>query len=123
MWHRRVVVVLLSLGGVVLGGSPIAAQAMSTVEVVGPAGSQQFGKAQVLVLANGNYVVTDPLFDGAGVDEGAVYLYNGATNQLISTLTGSTTGDQVGSDRVFEVGNSNFVAISSFWNDGVAASN
>jgi Repeat of unknown function (DUF5650) len=65
-------------------------------QIVGPAGSGQFGQ-EVTVLPNGNIVVTDPYFDdGAKADVGAIYLYNGATLALISRLKGSTPGDRVG---------------------------
>ena len=71
------------------------------------------------MLSNGNYVVVDAFFDsGATTDVGAVYLYNGANNQLISTLTGSSAGDLVGLDGVTEVGTSDFVILSTSWHDG-----
>ncbi|MEO7539109.1 MAG: hypothetical protein ABIV21_03730, partial [Pyrinomonadaceae bacterium] len=73
------------------------AAAASQTDVVGPVGSGAFGST-VTALQNGNIVVTDPLYDAPGpvVDVGAVYLYNGVTGELISTLTGSQAGDQVG---------------------------
>ncbi|MCU1366955.1 MAG: hypothetical protein JWN39_2594, partial [Ilumatobacteraceae bacterium] len=91
------------------------ALASSTTDLAGPPlNSGQFG-SKTYVLANGNLVVTDPLFDsGAIADVGAVYLYNGLTHQLISTLTGSTTMDRVGT-LVTEVGGSNFVVVSRNW--------
>ena len=97
------------------------ALAGSQTDIVGPAGSGQFGR-RTLVLSNGNFVVTDPEFDkGAVVDVGAVYLYNGATRQLISTLTGSTAGDRVGERSINEVGDSNFVAVSTKWTNAIGA--
>lgn len=123
MWPKRIVVVLLSMGGVVLGTTPVATHATSTVDVVGPAGSENFGKAQVLVLTNGNYVVTDPYYDGTAIDEGAAYLYNGLTNQVISTLTGSGPSDRVGEGGVVEVGDSNFVVSTPGWTAGVVPGN
>ncbi|MCU1388725.1 MAG: hypothetical protein JWL72_2063 [Ilumatobacteraceae bacterium] len=96
------------------------AYAYTSSEIVGPARSQYFGSS-VLVLTNGNYAVSDPGWDSPSkADVGAVYLYNGMTNALISTLTGSSTGDAVGSSLV-EVGNSNFVVISSNWTSIAAA--
>ncbi|MBO2007713.1 T9SS type A sorting domain-containing protein [Hymenobacter negativus] len=104
---------------VLLGAAP-AALAQSTT-LPGPAGSGAFGSA-VTVLPNGNFVVTDPLFDaGAAADVGAVYLYNGTTNAVISTLTGSTAGDQVGSGGVVTLANGNFVVRSPDWGNGAAA--
>src|SRR5579859_1372226 len=73
-----------------------AASAATQVNLIGPAGSGRFG-AQVLALPNGNIVVTDPNFSTASVaNVGAVYLYNGRTQALISRLTGSAANDQVG---------------------------
>ena len=63
----------------------------------------QFGD-RVLVLSNGNFVITDP-FEGF---LRSVRLYDGKTNQVISTLTGPNGG----SARLFEVGDSNFVVFS-----------
>ena len=44
-------------------------------------------------LSTGNIVVVDPLDDAGGVDAGAVYLFNGTTGALISTLLGASSGD------------------------------
>ena len=107
----------LLAGSVAVGVYPIAVQAQAQVDIVGPSGSGSFG-SDVLVLPNGNYVVADPQFDGTAVDVGAVYLYNGATNQLISTITGSTANDFIGDDGLKQVGLSNFVIISSSWDNG-----
>jgi hypothetical protein len=86
-------------------------------DIPGPAGSVAFGTS-VTVLPNGNFVVTDP--NGPPSGAGAVYLYSpGAT--LISTFTGSTANDHVGSGGVFIVGNGNFVVLSPDWHGGGAA--
>src|SRR5262249_51772117 len=82
----------------------------------GPAGSVSFGSA-VLVLANGNFVVTDP---DAQSGAGAVYLYN-PNGGVISTLTGSNTNDHVGDGGVVSVGNGNLVVLSSHWENFAAA--
>jgi len=60
-----------------------------------PAPGNQFGTT-VLVLSSGNVVVTSPFDDFGGTDAGAVYLFNGATGVLISTLRGSSASDFVG---------------------------
>lgn len=87
------------------------------VDISGPAGSVQFGTA-VLVLPNGNFVVTDPV--GPISNVGAVYLYS-PSGTLISTLTGSTANDQVGIGGVFLVGSGNFVVVSNVWDQGKGA--
>jgi hypothetical protein len=89
-----------------------------TINITGPAGSGQFGK-NVTVLSNGNYVVTDPSYDEGGiVNVGAVYLYNGSTHDLISTLKGSQARDSVGSRGITALNNGNFVVCSQYWDNG-----
>ncbi len=110
---------VLLVGSVAIGATPITVQAQAQVDVVGSSGSGSFG-SDVLVLSNGNYVVADPQFDsGAVQDVGAVYLYNGTTNQVISTITGSQDSDFIGEGGLKEVGNSNFVILSPSWQNGV----
>lgn len=84
------------------------------VDISGPAGSVAFGTS-VTVLSNGDFVVTDPNRQ-PGI--GAVYLYS-PSGTLISTLTGSSTYDHVGSGGVVVVGGGNFVVLSPSWNNGV----
>lgn len=99
--------------GVIFFAYTINAQ---TLNINGTAGSGRFG-AIVKVLSNGNYVVADPEYDeGAIVNVGAVYLYNGSTNTLISTLKGSTANDNVG--QVIPLTNGNFAVISFVWDNG-----
>ncbi len=87
-----------------------------TKVVAGPPGSGKFGK-NVTVLKNGNYVVTDPFYDnGSAIDAGAVYLYNGLTHSLISTIKGTTQNDRIGYNGVLALTNGNFVICSMTWN-------
>jgi hypothetical protein len=111
------VTVMASLFFGLLGGAfPVNAGTLGNqVDILGPAGSGEFGML-VVALPNGNVVVTDPFFDSlTAVDVGAVYLYNGATRALISTLTGSTAGDQIGSGGVVKLENGNYVILSPTW--------
>lgn len=87
---------------------PLAA---AQIDIPGPAGSVAFGDS-VTVLPNGNIVVTDP-FAGPG----AVHLYS-PTGALISTLTGSAAGDQVGGTGIVVLSNGHFVVVSRFWDNG-----
>ncbi len=99
------------------GLAPMTAWATPTVrfDIHGPAGSGAFGTT-VTALPNGNLVVTDPLYDAGGVqDVGAVFLYNGGNGALISTLTGSTALDRVGSGGVTVLSNGNYVVSSPHW--------
>jgi Repeat of unknown function (DUF5650) len=102
--------------------TPPPPPAPSVVELDGPVGSGSFGADDVLVLSNGNYVVSDTNFDdGTKVDVGAVYLFDGRSDQLISTLVGATADDRVGSDGVFEVGDSDVMVGSSQWDDPITS--
>ena len=64
-----------------------------------PNPDNRFGDT-VVPLNTGNVVVTSPLDDAGGSNAGAVYLFDGATGALISTLTGSSDNDQIGSNGV-----------------------
>lgn len=72
------------------------------------------------VLSNGNVVAIDYLDDFAATDAGAIYLFNGSTGALISTLTGSQVGDQIGASlgSFHALANGNFVISSNIWDDG-----
>ena len=96
-----------------------SARAVSFTEFVDPhpAVGNKFG-AVVVPLSTGNVVITSPFDDAGGTDAGAVYLFNGATGALISTLLGSTADDQVGSGGVTALTNGNFVVLSPNWDNG-----
>jgi len=100
-------------GALLLGSGTCAAE---TIQIFGPAGSVGFG-TEVKVLPNGNVVVTDP--SGQPGNRGAVYLYS-QRGTLISTLTGSTPGDRVGSFGIVVLSNGNFVISSPSWDNGGA---
>jgi hypothetical protein len=76
----------------------------------------QFGAA-VVALSTGNVVITSPNDDAGGTDAGAVYLFNGATGALISTLKGSQANDTVGSAGVTALSNGNYVVSSANWDN------
>jgi len=88
-----------------------------------PSPGNGFGNSQV-TLDNGNVVVTAPYDDAGGVDAGAVYLFNGSTGAVISTLRGSSANDRVGSGGIFVLNNpngaDNFLVRSSQWDNGTA---
>ena len=46
-----------------------------------------------------------------------MHLFNGSTGALISTLLGSSASDRIGLNGLREVGNSNFVIVSSDWDN------
>ena len=82
--------------------------------------SDGFGSS-IVVLSGGNVVVTAPQDDAGGTDAGAVYLFNGSTGALISTLTGSTANDKVGIDGVTALSNGNYVVKSTSWSSAMGA--
>jgi len=91
---------------------------ISYFELVDPnVDSGNFGRNMQL-LSNGNVVVADYYDDLIASDAGAVYLFNGSTGALISTITGSQASDNVGSDYIVELTNGNYVFVSSDWNNG-----
>ncbi|RYD28108.1 MAG: hypothetical protein EOP86_23570 [Verrucomicrobiaceae bacterium] len=81
-----------------------------------PAGCVSFG-AGVTALPNGNFVVTDRAWGATETSpgRGAVFLYDGATLKVISTLTGGAPGDFIGYS-VTVLTNGNFVITSPEWN-------
>jgi hypothetical protein len=89
------------------------------IDIHGPAGSVAFG-FNVIVLPNGNILVTDPSAVVSGMTlAGAVYLY-APDGSLISTLVGGSTGDSIGAAvgraRITVLTNGNFVVPSPYWN-------
>ncbi len=86
-----------------------------------PENSEKFG-SQVVVLSNGNYIVTDPYFDdGALINVGAVYVYKGIDHSLISILKGSNPNDEIGNNGITLLNNGNFLISSTKWNSGHGA--
>jgi len=85
-----------------------------------PTSGGDFG-ATLQALSTGNVVVTNANDNFGGSKAGAVYLFNGQTGALISTLTGSNVNDSVGSDGVTVLSNGNYVVASSSWNGGMGA--
>jgi hypothetical protein len=122
MKHPNIKTALFTLIiGLFLISNALAAQ----TDINGPAGSGRFG-TQVVALPNGNIVVIDPFYDAPGpiVNVGAVYLYNGATGALISTLTGSTANSYIGESGIIKLTNGNYVLNSPNWdNPSLAANN
>ena len=104
----------------------VETNAQTQTNINGPAGSGQFGN-EVFILPNGNFIVTDPLYDipGGAADVGAVYLYSPA-GSLISRVTGSSANDRVGGKDSFQgstggiklLTNGNFVIFTPQWDNG-----
>ena len=88
--------------------------AFSELNNPNPSDNSDFGDS-VVTLSTGNIVVTDPNYDGW---KGAVYLFDGQTGDLISTLTGDTRHERVGIGGVTALPNGNFVVSSPKWSGG-----
>jgi hypothetical protein len=86
---------------------------LSVGELIDPArgADNQFGR-DVLILANGNTVVTAPLDDTGNTNAGAVYLFDGTTQQVIASFFGDAVEDNLGSGGITELANGNFVISS-----------
>lgn len=82
-----------------------------------PSAGNQFGFS-VTVLTNGNVVITAPFDDTNANDGGAIYLYSGATGQLISQVHGNHADDNIGNGQVLALSNGNFVVASPQWDNG-----
>jgi hypothetical protein len=115
-WRRPCALAAVFALQLLAAGSAVAAQRV----IDGPPGSQTFGR-RVVVLPNGHFVVSDPLFDASAQlrDVGAVY-HHAADGRLISTLRGSRSGDFVGIDGIRVLPTGNYLVVSSLVANGTA---
>ena len=93
---------------------------ISYFELVDPNVDAGAFSGNLLALSSGNIVVTDSTDDLMAANAGAVYLFNGATGALISTLYGTTANDRVGIG-VTALTNGNFVTSNYLWDNGAIA--
>lgn len=115
----RVACVLILLLGTLSVAAPT--KAANRADIVGPTGSSSMFPYSITVLANGNFVVTDPDFTPSGgpYGAGAVYLYDGITHTLINSLVGSENWAGLGYSGVMALSNGNYVVVNSSWTDGL----
>ncbi|WP_369422018.1 filamentous hemagglutinin N-terminal domain-containing protein, partial [Leptothrix ochracea] len=113
---------LLDPTNIVIG--PAAATLLSYIDLANPNPgiADNHGSGGTFEVGGGNLVVASPNdnFGGLG-GSGAVYLYNGTTGALISTLFGTTPGDLVGSGGVTKLSNGNYTVNSPGWGGGLGA--
>ncbi|MCB1208474.1 MAG: hypothetical protein KDK97_04055, partial [Verrucomicrobiales bacterium] len=90
------------------------------ITIPGASSGFPYGGA-VTALPNGNFVVVESDFNvpGGAENVGAVRLFS-VNGTLISTLTGSTQDDEVGSGGVKVLANGNFLVLSPGWDNGGA---
>ncbi len=108
---------VLLLANLLMPEGALATAAFQEFVDPNPAPGNQFG-ATVVVLSTGNVVITSSYDDAGGTNAGAVYLFNGGTGALISTLRGSAAGNRVGSGGVTALANGNYVVESPLWDNG-----
>src|SRR5690606_6735666 len=97
-------------------GSIISILAQVT-HIKGPAGSGAFGQS-VVCFANGNFVVNDPLYDENGKsDIGAVYIYDGKTQEIVTVLKGKSPGDRIG-NNIHLLNDNLLLVYSPLWGSG-----
>jgi len=93
------------------GGTP---GSFRVFELVDPTpGTGNFFGAQVVFLANGNIVVTDPGDSSVANGNSAVHLYSAGIPRLIASLYGDNASDRLGSGGIVELPNGNFVIVST----------
>jgi hypothetical protein len=100
-------------------------------ELTGTGVTDKVGSGGIVVLANGNFVVVSPNWDGPnGGGKGAVTWVNGATglsgpvsasNSLVGNVDGDRLGDRLGESGVVALSNGNYVVVSSSWSNGAFA--
>ncbi len=93
---------------------PLPLSPINAIELLDPTpgAGDAFGQ-DVIILSNGNIVVTDPFDSSVAANNGAVHLYNSRTQTLISSIYGSTAGGLLGANSsITALGNSNFVIAS-----------
>ena len=118
--HRPLATCLLLSTALLTSVPVLAAPPFAEFVDPNPNPGNQFG-AVVLPLSTGNVVITSPNDDAGGTNAGAVYLFNGATGALISTLRGSSADDQVGSEGVIVLSSGNYLVPNQSWSDGKGA--
>ena len=92
-----------------------------SVELVDPNPGNNNFFGQTLQLLGGNILVSNPNDDFAGNNSGAVYQFDGTTGALLSSLRGSSAGDQVGSGGLLSVSGGNAVIRSPLWSASAGA--
>lgn len=70
------------------------------------------------ILANGNIVVAQPNDSSVDSNAGSVFLFDGASGQIIQKFSGDQAGDQYGS-AIKELPNGNFVIVNSSDDNGL----
>ncbi|MFQ3229889.1 WD40 repeat domain-containing protein [Reinekea sp.] len=81
-----------------------------------PGANDKFGY-QVVILGNGNIVVSDSQDSSRFANNGAVHLYSPLSSTPIGSVYGDAGGDQLGSTRITALPNSHYVVTSAIDNE------
>lgn len=81
-----------------------------------PGDEDGFG-SQVVILGNGNIVITDPGDSSVADNNGAVHLYEAGTHALIDSVYGDSSNDRLGLNGVTALGD-NYIITSESDDDG-----
>jgi filamentous hemagglutinin family protein len=106
--------------GSVAGG--ITGVVGATNSLVGAAGGDHIGSGGLLLLANGDYLVLSPDFNGSS---GAV-TFAGGTGRVgvvgaANSLVGTASGDMIGNGGIAELANGNYLVLSPDFGGGLGA--
>jgi hypothetical protein len=105
------------------GTTGISGPVSSVIGLVGSSPSDFVGSG-LYALANGNYVVTSPVWTNGGVAQAGAVTWrdgSGPSSDVVSaanSLVGTTTGDRIGQWGVVPLTNGNYVVTSSDWTNG-----
>jgi hypothetical protein len=112
--HGQAGTLLLDPKNLVISAAPVGVLPQFDLTDPHPTAGGDFGDS-ITVLRNGNVVVTNPDDDFGGPNAGAVYLFDGVTGALISSLVGGAN-DQVVSFGVGTLSSGNYVIRIPQWN-------
>ena len=101
------------------GGGGSSSTPIASFELVDPswARDNNYGSS-IVILGNGNIVVTEPFDDLYATNSGAVHLYNPYTQTRLASFYGDNANDQLGSGGITALANNNFVIASPVDNAG-----
>ena len=108
-------------------GTTLASGTVNSVNSLSGSTASDFFSAKLTALADGNYVVSAPMWDdGATADIGAVRWMSGTTTSagILSSgnsLVGTLVSDMVGQGGAVALANGRYAVISSSWDNGGTA--
>jgi hypothetical protein len=111
---------LLDPKNLVISSAPVGVLPQYNFLDPNPNAGGSFGST-VVPLSTGNVVVNDPNDNFTATKAGAVYLFNGLTGALISSLLGSSVNDFVGNAGITVLSNGNYVVDSPAWHGTLGA--